>query len=97
MRAPEYEFLDGRGAWTEAGRLGCSGSVARRDHGDVIELTDIYGNDRIAFQANHAGTLVGYDGGGKPLGKVELKPGRNGWYEFAPLAGGRTYKFGGAN
>ncbi len=92
--APEYEFLDGRGKWTELGSLGAAGSVARRERGGgVIELIDIYGNDRIAFRAPAAGSLVAYDWEGKSLGKVELKSLRQGWHEFRPVAGGRPYVF----
>ncbi|MGC8794613.1 MAG: hypothetical protein ACP5U2_14605, partial [Bryobacteraceae bacterium] len=93
VRAPEYEFLDGRGQWTEYGRLGAAGSVARRDRpGGIVELVDIYGNDRIAFQAP-AGRLLAYDPEGKLLGAVPARTPRTGWLEFEPLAGARGYVF----
>jgi hypothetical protein len=96
VKAPEYEFLDGRGAWTEYGSLGARGSVARRERGGgVIELIDIYGNDRIGFSAPSAGKLRAYDWEGKPLGEVAVTAPRSGWFEFAPVAGGRMYVFAG--
>ncbi len=95
VRAPEYEFLDGRGAWTEQGRLAAAGAVARRDRAPgVIELVDIYGNRRIAFEAAAEGTLLAYDWEGRNLGAVPLKPLRPGWRQFEPLPNGRTYVFG---
>ena len=95
VKAAEYEFLDGRGQWTERGTVGAAGSVARRDLASgVAELIDIYGNDRIAFSAEAAGTLMAYDPDGKSLGKVDLKSSRSGWYEFKPVSNGRTYVFG---
>ena len=94
VNAPEFEFLDGRGEWTEMGRLGASGSVARRQRpGGEIELIDIYGNTRIGFQESGRGTVAAFDGGGKALGKVELRAPRAGWYEFTPLEQGRSYVF----
>ena len=92
VNAPEYEFLDGRGAWTEHGRLAAKGSVARRDRGDVVELIDIYGNDRIGFEAGE-GVLLAYDWEGKNLGEVSLSSPRPGWREFKPVPGGRSYVF----
>ncbi len=91
VEAPEYEFLDGRGVWTKRGCLGASGSVARRERGRLIELIDIYGNDRIAFRAAGAGVLMAYDWEAKSLGQVEMRPAREGWYEFQPVKGGRMY------
>ena len=92
--APEFEFLDGRGTWTEHGNLGATGSVALRQRGgDVLELIDIYGNDRIAFQAKTDGALMAYDPEGKNLGKVEVTSPRSGWREFKPVSGGRKYVF----
>jgi hypothetical protein len=94
VKAPEYEFLDGRGQWTEMGGLGAAGSVVRRERaGSVIELTDVYGNDRIAFRSGAAGTLTGYGPESRFLGKVELTLPRAGWCEFKPLAEARTYVF----
>lgn len=91
VRAPEYEFLDGRGQWIEQGRLGASGAVARRDReGGLVELIDIYGNDRIAFQAP-GGRLLAYDPEGKLLGPVTTNVPRPGWLEFKPVTGARTY------
>jgi hypothetical protein len=94
VNAPEFEFLDGRGEWTEMGRLAASGSVARRGRpGGEIELIDIYGNTRIGFQESGPGALAAFDADGKPLGKVELRAPRAGWYEFTPLEHGRSYVF----
>ena len=62
VQAPEFEFLDGRGQWTEYGNLGATGSVALRHTGDgLLELIDIYGNDRIAFRAAKAISVMAYD------------------------------------
>lgn len=94
VQAAGYEFLDGRGQWTEQGTLGASGSVARRDRGKgVVELIDIYGNDRLAFKAAAAGRVIAYDPDANNLGTVETTSPRSGWYEFKPVAGGRTYVF----
>jgi len=94
VRAPEYEFLDGRGAWTEQGRLAAAGAVARRDRvPGVVELVDIYGNRRIAFEASGEGTLLAYDWEGTNLGDVPFKPLRPGWWQFEPIPKGRTYVF----
>jgi len=44
VSASEFEFLDGRGAWTEHGNLGATGSLAMRRKGShTLELIDIYG------------------------------------------------------
>jgi len=92
VQGPDFEFLDGRGQWTEFGNLGSSGSVAlRRPGAGLLELTDLYGNQRIAFRAPSAATLIAYDAEGKNLGKVELTSPRPGWFEFQPVAGGRRY------
>jgi hypothetical protein len=92
VQAPEYEFLDGRGQWTEYNNLGATGSVAQRHTGDgLFELIDIYGNDRIAFRAGKVYSLMAYDPQGKSLGKVEFKSPKQGWYEFKPIPGGRRY------
>jgi hypothetical protein len=91
--APGFEFLDGRGQWTEYGNLGASGSVAqRRNAAGLLELTDIYGNPRIAFRASSATSMIAYDADGESLGKVELTSTKPGWYEFKPVAGGRRYE-----
>ncbi|MCC6858846.1 MAG: hypothetical protein IT158_09800 [Bryobacterales bacterium] len=96
VKAPEYEFLDGRGEWTERGSLGATGSVVRRDRAPgVVELIDIYGNSRIAFQAGPNGQLIAYDPEGKSLGRVEVTSPKNGWREFKPVPGGRMYVYGG--
>ncbi len=93
VTAPEYEFLDGRSQWTRHGHLGATGSVAlRQKPGGVLELTDIYGNDRIQFQAQAAGVLTAYAPDGASLGPVQMSP-RDGWHEFKPVPGGRTYVF----
>ncbi len=98
VKAEAYEYLDGRGAWTTEGRLGASGGLVRRDRAPgVIELIDLYGNARIAFQAAGEGELMAYDPAGKNLGKVELRSLRAGWYEFRPVPGGRKYVFAGTH
>jgi hypothetical protein len=90
--APGFEFLDGRGQWTEYGNLGASGSVALRHNvPGLLELIDIYGNQRIAFRASNATLLIAYDAAGKNLGKVELTSPKQGWYEFKPIPEGRRY------
>jgi hypothetical protein len=92
VEAPDFEFLDGRGQWTEFGNLGASGSVALRHSAqDLLELIDICSNQRIDFRASSATALIAYDAEGKSLGKVELTAPRPGWYEFKPVAGGRRY------
>ena len=94
VTAKEYEFLDGRGRWTERGSVGATGSVARRNRASgAVELIDIYGNDRIVFAADDGGVIVAYDANGKSLGKVEARAPHAGWYEFKPVAGGRTYVY----
>jgi hypothetical protein len=92
VQAPEFEFLDGRGQWTEFGNLGASGSVAlRHAAGNLLELIDIYGNQRIDFRASNATSAIAYDAEGNSLGKVELTAPRPSWYEFKPAARGRRY------
>jgi hypothetical protein len=92
VQAPEYEFLDGRGQWTEYAHLGATGSVALRHTGEGLwELIDICGNDRIAFRAAKAMSVMAYDPQGKSLGKVEFTSPLPGWFEFKPVAGGRRY------
>jgi hypothetical protein len=94
VQGAEYEFLDGRGQWTERGTLGCSGSVARRPRpGGGLELIDIYGNRRIAFRTAESGTLTAYDPDRKSLKSVKLTAPRPGWFEFQTLAGARSYVF----
>ncbi len=93
VRAAEYEYLDGRGRWTEYGRVGAAGGVARRDRpGGVVELIDIHGNDRIAFEAP-AGAVLAYDPEGRLLGPVATKTLRAGRLEFKPVSGARRYVF----
>ena len=92
VTASDFEFLDGRGKWTQHGNLGASGSIALRHDGAALELIDVYGNSRIAFLSPHAGTLTARDPEGKPLGSVATKAGA-GWYEFQPIAGARSYRF----
>ncbi len=92
--SPAYEFLDGRGQWTEQGSLGATGSVVRRTRGgDAVELIDLYGNDRIAFKAEGPGILLAQDPEGNSLGEVTLKSARTGWYEFNTIPNARTYIF----
>ncbi len=94
VQAAEYEFLDGRGQWTENGSLGATGSVAKRQRASgVVELTDLYGNDRIAFRTGDSGVLVAYDPEGKSLGNVNVTSPRSGWIEFHTIPNGRTYVF----
>ena len=94
VRAPEYEYLDGRGTWANRGSLGCSGAVARRaEKGGAISLIDIYGNSRIVFEAEAGGKLTAFDPDGKELGAVEAKQARDGWLEFRPVPGGRRYVY----
>jgi hypothetical protein len=94
VKSAEYEFLDGRGRWAEMGGLGAAGSVAHRAKaGGVVELIDIYGNERIAFRAGEAGVLTAYDADAAALGKVETASARPGWREFKTLAGARSYVF----
>ncbi len=94
VRAKEFEFLDGRGQWTERGNLGAAGSVAlRQREGGKLELIDIYGNKRIAFRVSGDGELTAFDAEGKSLGKVALAAPRAGWREFLPLRDGRVYVF----
>lgn len=94
VTAAGYEFLDGRGAWTERGRLGAAGSVALRQKGQgAFELIDVYGNDRIGFASEKAGRLLAYDPEGKLVGTPEPVRVRNGWYEFKPLPAARSYTF----
>ena len=95
VMSAEYEFLDGRGQWTEYGNLGSSGSVVmRRKSAEVLELTDVYGNDRIGFAAPSGGALLAYDADGKSLGRVNIRSPRPGWVEFGPAPGARTYIYG---
>jgi hypothetical protein len=90
-----YEYLDGRGVWTERGKLGVTGSaVLREKGGGVFEIIDLYGNDRIEFAAPAGGTLMAYDPDGKPLGKVDTGSPRAGFLQFKPLAGARSYVYG---
>jgi hypothetical protein len=94
VMAPEFEFLDGRGQWTEHGNLGATGSVALRQKGaGVLELIDIYGNDRIALRAPADGVLMAYGPQGESLGKVDLGAPSDGWRSFRPVHGGRRYVF----
>jgi len=94
VNAPEYEFLDGRGQWTEQGSLGVTGSAAlRRKSRGALEVTDIYGNNRLAFRTGRAGVLRAFDPEGRLLGEVATSSSRSGWHEFTPLTGARTYVF----
>jgi hypothetical protein len=66
--------------------------VALRHTGEgLLELIDIYGNDRIAFRATKAMSLMAYEPQGKSLGNVEFTSPHPGWYEFKPVARGRRY------
>lgn len=92
--AAGYQFLDGRGQWTKMGNLGATGSaVIRRREGAILELIDIYGNERIQFRTPARGILVAYSPDGRELGEVKLTSGPGGWKEFKPITGGRRYMF----
>lgn len=92
--APGYEYLDGRGTWTEHGDLGATGSVAlRHKPGGLLQFIDIYGNQQIAFRTPTSGILIAYSPEGKNLGDVKLVSPRPGWEEFNPVSGGRRYVF----
>lgn len=94
VHAAEYEFLDGRGTLTQYGGLAAAGSVAlRRKAPDVLELTDLYGNERIRFAAKSGGTLIAYDPEGKSLGPVPAATPEVGWVEFQTLPGARRYVY----
>ncbi|HVN78473.1 MAG TPA: hypothetical protein VMW38_05700 [Terriglobia bacterium] len=94
VSSSDYEFLDGRGKWTEHGNLGAAGSVVmRRKPGGVLELIDLIGNDRIAFSTPGSGVLVSYNPEDRELGRVELNPFRGGWYVFRPGTGARRYVY----
>jgi hypothetical protein len=89
-----FEFLDGRGQWTRRGRLGATGSIALRAPGPgMVELIDIYGNDRVAFQAKAGGTLMAYDADGQSLGGAAVTSPEAGWIEFKPVEKGRRYVY----
>ena len=90
----DYEFLDGRGEWTENGNLAATGSVAmRRKAGGMLELIDLVGNERIAFSTQRSGVLVAYDSDDRQLSRIELTPLRSNWYIFKPVSGGRRYVY----
>jgi hypothetical protein len=92
--ASAYEFLDGRGQWIERGGLGAQGAVVlRRKSADVLELIDLYGNDRIRFAAAPGGTLMAYDADGGSLGRAESTAPRTGWVEFKPIPAARSYVY----
>ncbi|MGE5647703.1 MAG: hypothetical protein ACM336_18155 [Acidobacteriota bacterium] len=93
VKAADYEFLDGRGKWTERGNLGATGSVALRHKAAGLELIDAYGNTKIAFASKDAGELTAYDPDGKSLGRVDVTRARDGWYEFKTMPGARSYVF----
>ena len=59
----------------------------------MLELIDIYGNDRIALRAPAGGVLMAYGPQGESLGKVDLSAPRDGWRSFQPVHGGRRYVF----
>ena len=92
VTASEFEFLDGRGHWTQRGSLDAAGSAALRHDGSALELIDIYGTSRIAFRSPRPGVLTARDPEGKPLGPIEIKA-VSGWYEFQTIAGARSYRF----
>ncbi len=94
VAASGYEYLDGRGQWTERGGLGAKGGVVlRHKPGGVLELIDLDGNKRIDFRASSGGVLMAYAPNGKSLGEVKLSSPRAGWEEFKPLPEGRKYVF----
>jgi hypothetical protein len=96
VKAPEFEFLDGRGEFTRRGNLAAKGSVALRKSAHGVELIDIYGNDRIGVRATAPGALRAYGGSGNDLGAVEIRADGSGWYEFKTVPGGRRYVMSGA-
>jgi hypothetical protein len=91
VKAPEFEFLDGRGEFTRHGNLAAKGSVALRKSGRGLELIDIYGNDRLGLRAAAPGALRAYGPSGNDLGEVEMRSTQPGWYEFRTVPGGRRY------
>ena len=91
VKAPEFEFLDGRGEFTRRGNLAAKGSVALRKSGRVLELIDIYGNDRIGLRAAAPGVLKVYGPSGNDLGAVPMSAADRGWYELKTVPGGRRY------
>jgi hypothetical protein len=94
VHSREYEYLDGRGQWTELGGLGATGSVVlRKKGGTILELIDLQGNNRIAFSASVSGTLEAFDSEGKALGNVACSSPKSGWQEFKPVPGARRYEF----
>jgi len=93
VSAGAYEYLDGRGAWTERGKLGAAGAVVVRPKGGgVWEVIDLFGNDRVVLGAAPGGTLMAYAPDGSALGKVEFS-GRGDRIEFKPAPGARTYVY----
>jgi hypothetical protein len=93
VSAPEYEFLDGRGQWTQRGSLGVTGSAVVRRKGGALEIIDLYGNGRLAFAASGHGRLLAFDAEDKPLGEVNLISPSAGWNEFKAVPAGRKYVF----
>ena len=67
--------------------------MLRRRGDGVLELIDLYGNQRIAFQAARDGVLTAYDADGQSLGAVEVASAKPGWREFKPTGKGRKYVY----
>ena len=92
-----YEYLDGRGTWTEKGKLGATGAaVMRQRAGGLLEIIDLYGNDRIALGAEPGGTLLAYAPDGTALGKAPFSERGANRMEFKPVPGARTYVYAAA-
>lgn len=91
----EYEFLDGRGQWTEIGNLATSGAVVMRQKKDgSLEIIDIYGNEKIKFKTSTKnGYITAYDAEGNLLDRISVKELGNEWYEFCTIPQGRKYVY----
>jgi hypothetical protein len=90
VTSPGYEYLDGRGTWTEMGRLAAAGAVVLREQdGGTVELMDLYGNEKIAFSSG-SGRLFAYGPDGEALGEVATTA-EAGRVVFSPVKGGRRY------
>ncbi len=89
-----YEYLDGRGTWTEKGKLGATGAAVMRQRASgLLEIIDLYGNDRIALGAAPGGTLLAYAPDGTALGKAPFSDRGANRIEFKPVPGARTYVY----
>ena len=93
VRSAEYEYLDGRSTRTCVGGLSAKGAIAVRRRDGMVEIIDIYGNDRIGFRGPERGLCTAYDADGKSLGVVNLRFAQDGmaWLQVMPNA--RLYRF----